>query len=164
MHTWNEFLWDWKHIRMRWDYAVEQAGEWAGGRTNGRSVGRSDHIFRIHIYVLGYMYRMCVHKRFIIRWCFGTGSKNLRLTLLTCLPHCLFIILCNAIPLTPSSSSSPKPSPLFRYQFISFTKYCNIFFYEYLIMCMSCWRKKGVNFPFIYLPDFGWLHSKKYKK
>lgn len=96
MCTWNKCLWNWKHIRMRWNCAAELAGMWVGGRTVVHSVDSrfpQTHTF----YVVS-------HVSYVYRWCFGTGSrKNLRLTLLPCLPHCLFIILCNAIRLTPFS-------------------------------------------------------------
>lgn len=38
MCTWNKFLWNWKHIRMRWNCAAELAGMWVGGRTVVHSV------------------------------------------------------------------------------------------------------------------------------
>lgn len=76
------------------------ASGYVGGRTNERTVVHSvDSRFpQTHtFYVVS-------HVSYVYRWCFGTGSrKNLRLTLLPCLPHCLFIILCNAIRLTPFS-------------------------------------------------------------
>lgn len=60
MCTWNKFLWNWKHIRMRWNCAAELAGMWVGGRTNERSFIRSIHVFRKLIHFMLYrMYRMC---------------------------------------------------------------------------------------------------------
>lgn len=142
---------------------VRASGWWVGGRSVSRWVCWITNMYFM-LYCM-YTYSVCVYiGDSLSDGALGLGQKIFVWRFLPCLPHCLFIILRNAIRLTPFSISASKPISLFRYQFISFTKYCN-FFYEYLIMCKFSnvwyvWRKKRGEF-FVFI--FSWFWSTLYQ-
>lgn len=135
-------------------------------RVSGRTDGQTDGLFTFSVYTTHRMYIVRVYKRFIISWCFGTGSKEIFVWRFDHVCHIVYL----SFYVTQFGShhhqpTSPKPILLFRYQFISFTKKNIVIFFMNIWLCARLqmrWRK-GVNFPFTYLVD-GQNQTKKFKR